>query len=186
MNRSRKAVLTFCLTFVLCLAGAGAATAHITGSDHRTNVDVWLIATNVPSTWHTALINSALTWDNVPSQCHDFHRITSGTPEMTVYRDNVDGEGSVHAFASASHNAVTFDSREDWNYDINRTSYPSGLDVWGVGTHEFGHNLSLVHSSSTYPWDTMAARPPSGATSFIWRSLEPHDQVRERNLYPGC
>lgn len=170
---------------VVSLSAASVGSAHNSSSDHTTNVNVWLIASNVPSTWDTALINAALTWDNVSSQCHDFRRITSGTPEMTAYRDNIDGPGYTFAFASSSHNAVTFDSQDSFNYDINQTSSASGLDVWGVGAHEFGHNLALNHSSSTYPWDTMAPSPPGGDT-FIWRSLQAHDEVRERDLYPGC
>lgn len=182
--------MTFRLSFVILAAAALAlsvpvANAHRTGTSHRTDVNVWMIGANVPSTWDTALINAALTWDNVPNQCHDFQRITSGNPEMTVYRNNVDGAGGTFAFSSDSHNAVTFDMAENWNYDINNTSWPSGLDVWGVGTHEYGHNLSLTHADG-YPYDTMAPQPASGNTSFSWRSLTAHDELRERNLYPGC
>lgn len=181
-----RRVLSVFAILVLCSVAASSANAHYTGYDHKTLRNTWRIAANVPSDWQYGLVNGALTWDNAPS-CHNFQRLFSGTPEVWIYRDAID---PYNALAGEGHTAITFNINDQWHLNVNGNPGSTAYDLWSIAAHEFGHILSLIHSTIDNGEDspTMRGYPARGIPSGVtWpRTLRQNDIDRQWALYPGC
>jgi hypothetical protein len=178
--RTRWLTLMVFAVIAIFLTTTQSAFGHYSTS-HRTNLSAWHTSSNIPAGWEQALINGALVWDNVPSQCHDFQRVGTGSGQIPLWQGAIDGAGGVYAITTDAHNNIKFDSAETWHLNVNTSPGGNSLDLWSIAAHEFGHTLSLNHGMAA-PTDTMYATYSYGQTYF--RTLEFADRTRIQALYP--
>jgi hypothetical protein len=166
---------------LLCAVLGLSATAHAHHNeiDHRTNKATWHFDFGVTTGMHDALIDGALVWDKVPSQCHDFLRLT-GSSQVPQQRWYIDGNRGIFAVTGDAHHQVAYDDGDTWHLNVNVSPGPSSVDLWSIAAHEFGHVLYLSHSGVSS--DTMAQYYDYG---WYWaRTLENGDRAGIQALYP--
>jgi Matrixin len=191
MRARRPALLALVLLSALvglALLSSPAQANHANCGNARTGKSTWFISGGVPSGWTDALIDSALVWDHIQGDSHNFYRVGGPPADFNVFRGAIDGKFGIQALTPADHGVVKFDSDETWHLNVNVTPGASSLDLWSVGAHEFGHILSLAHSdcfgvgNGTSSDPTMYCCYAYGAS--YRRSLEAYDVNHELALYP--
>jgi hypothetical protein len=153
MMTSRRLALSLAVLCMIALGVASVAAAHQNEIDHRTNKNTWHFDFGITAGMHDALINGALVWDNVPSQCHDFQRLT-GSSQIPQQRWYIGGNRGIFAVTADGHNQIAYDDGDTWHLNVNAFPGPSSVDLWSIAAHEFGHTLYLSHSGVSS--DTMA------------------------------
>ncbi len=108
-HRARGLALAVCA--LIAGAAATAAPAHHNEIDHRTNKYTWHFDYGITSGMHDALINGALVWDNVPSQCHDFQRFTVRHRSRSNAGTSTGSEGSLPSQATRTIRSRTTTAR---------------------------------------------------------------------------
>ena len=178
--RTRSRLCFGVVVAATAMAVATAAPAHINEIDHRTNKATWHFDYGITSGMHDALVNGALVWDNVPSQCHDFQRLT-GSSQVPQQRWWIDGNRNIFAVTGWEHHQIAYDDGETWHLNVSAYPGPSSVDLWSIAAHEFGHILYLSHSGVSS--DTMAEFYDYG---WYWaRTLEHGDRAGIQLLYPS-
>jgi Matrixin len=157
----------------------GVAAGGHGGGDYPTGYETWHWTPSVPTSWHQALINGVLVWDNVPNQCHDFVRVAWANGQIPHWPNYIDGDGPFVAITT-NHTNIQYDSGETWHTNISESPGPDELDLWSIAAHENGHTLTLGHSSNDL--DTMGETYDYG--NWHWRTLELNDRQRIQALYP--
>ena len=178
----------FVCVLIALMAAPTVFATHGNLQNTATNFETWRrsvdINNNYPG-WHTALNNGALVWDNVPNQCHDFRRVTSGGKTLVYRVANFDNAGTTFARVWGSHTGMWFDGAEPWHLNVNTSPGGGSLDLFSIAAHEFGHVLSHAHTQQfgiNSAWPTLANNFGNGLT--YWRTLETHDRQTEQALYP--
>jgi len=95
----------------------------------------------------------AVTWNDAPSS---FYFALNNASHNQWWYGSIDGKYGTLAYAwydavfGLIYDADTkFDSGETWNTNVTRAPYLTEVDAWSVAAHEFGHWLSLGHSTSS-------------------------------------
>jgi hypothetical protein len=136
-------------------------------------------ASTIPSSWATSLNNGASVWTNAGADFH-FSWLTSSTSRLYYSSLGVDGApaSTIETFSGTSMTKCKtyFNSDKQWS-----TSGESNkIDVQSVAAHEFGHWLSLNHS--TNPDATMYMYVYRGDIKM--RDLHSDDIAGIRSIYP--
>jgi hypothetical protein len=175
-----KLLRAFIAVLGVAVTLAPSASGHLTGSDHRTNLNTWAKHGSLGADWIYGLRYGAVVWDHVWFQSHNFAQSETGY-EVLHLGYHIDGkQGDILARTDWYHSTIEYDLGETWHRNVNVPSQSTSLDVWAVAAHENGHVLHL--------WDTWTCCSTmygtiTYSTDDSRRSLENYDREHIQSLY---
>jgi hypothetical protein len=138
------------------------------------------VDSSVPSDWSSSIIAGHSAWNNVYSGFY-FHKNSASSNK--IYYRSLGSYSTLAVTTVSSSGGIINGCTVDFNSDLGALWSTSGdlfhYDVQSVAAHEFGHWLSLGHSSN---WDaTMYYRTPIGETKK--RTLHSDDIAGIESIY---
>jgi len=134
---------------MLIISMASPASAYVdNGVKWQYGFAIVIKDASIPSAWSNSLTQSMSAWNNAGA---DFYFYWIGGTDNKLYYKSL-GEGSTLAIAHRTYvGDYMIKCTTDFNNDQNwsTTGEAGKFDVQSVATHEFGHWLSLGHSSNT-------------------------------------
>lgn len=188
-NETNKLLAIFMLATVVTISGANYGFAShgeekwaSSDVDYKCMSNLYNLDMETGSSECWDLLSSVDIWNGIASSSLDFDQVTSGQ-DIEVTSLNLYGAALAYSSPTISGTTITesiivFDNSEEWG-DKDGDDWWKWwvIDYISVGAHEFGHNVRLVHDSSS---DLME----DFTDANVHRTPSSHDISEVQGMYP--